>query len=148
MIWVDSHSRVDEGVTVGRINHLLFTDDLALLTSSQQRLQHALHRFSAACDRAGVKISTKKRSIMSLQKTKAVYAASERQYTAAGGEDQVPKGVFTSDGRRNEEIDTRIGKANVFCVRFIALWSQTGALKHCKAVDFLFVFCSDPYLCS
>ena len=29
---------------------------------------------------------------MSLYKTKAMYAASERQYTAAGGEVQVPRG--------------------------------------------------------
>jgi len=29
---------------------------------------------------------------MSLYKPKAVYAASERQYTAAGGEVQVPRG--------------------------------------------------------
>jgi len=38
MNWIDSHSQVDEGVTVGsyRINHLLFADDLVLLASSQQ----------------------------------------------------------------------------------------------------------------
>jgi len=83
---------------------------------------------------------------MSLQKTKAVYAASERQYTAAGGEDQVPSGVFTSDGRRNEETDTRIGKANVFCVRFIALWSQNGCFQTLQSCRFLnrFLFRSLP----
>jgi len=59
---IDSHSRVEDCVTVGscRIIRLLFADDLVLLASSQQDLQHALDRFSAACDRAGMKISTKK----------------------------------------------------------------------------------------
>jgi len=61
MDWIDSHSRVDEGVTVGsyRINRLYFADDLVLLASFQQCLQHALDRFSAACDRTGMKINTK-----------------------------------------------------------------------------------------
>jgi len=49
---------------------------------------------------------------MSLYKLKAVYVASERQYTATGAEVQAPWGgtAFTSYGRRSEEIDTRIGK--------------------------------------
>jgi len=38
MNWIDSHSRVDKGVTVGscQINRLLFADDLVLLAYSQQ----------------------------------------------------------------------------------------------------------------
>jgi len=36
----------------------LFADDLVLLAFSQQALQHALDRFSVACDQAGMKIST------------------------------------------------------------------------------------------
>ena len=40
MNWINSHSRVDEGVTVGscRINRVLFADDLVLLASSQNRV--------------------------------------------------------------------------------------------------------------
>jgi len=62
---IDSHSRVEVGVTAGscRINHLVFADDLVLLASSQQGLQHALDRFSAASDRAGMKINTKKTEV-------------------------------------------------------------------------------------
>ena len=48
---------------------------------------------------------------MSLYKAKAVYTASERQYTPAGGEVQIPWVVFTSDWRRSEEIDTRNDKS-------------------------------------
>jgi len=43
---------------------------------------------------------------MTLHKPKAVYAASERQYTAAGEEVQAPRSGIC------EEIDTWIGKAN------------------------------------
>jgi len=66
MNWIDSHSRVDESVTVGncRINRLLFADDLILLASSQQSIQHALDRFCAACDRARMKISTKNTEVL------------------------------------------------------------------------------------
>jgi len=44
MSWMDNHSGVEEGVTVVscRIKGLLFVDDLVLLASSQQSLQHPL----------------------------------------------------------------------------------------------------------
>jgi len=44
---VDSHSRVNEVVTVGscRINPLPIAEDLVLLAFSQQGLQQALNRF-------------------------------------------------------------------------------------------------------
>jgi len=45
---------------------------------------------------------------MFLLELKAVCAASERQYTVAGGEGM----LLTSDERRNKEIDTRIGKVD------------------------------------
>jgi len=47
---------------------------------------------------------------MSLYKPKAVYAASEWQYAASGGEVHVPRGVIYEWWE--EEIDTRIVKAN------------------------------------
>jgi len=52
MNWIDSHSRVDKGVTVGscRIDCLLFVDNLVLFASSKQGLQHVLDNFSAECD--------------------------------------------------------------------------------------------------
>jgi len=45
--------------------------------------------------------------------------------------------VFTSDGRQNEEIDTRIGKSNaVPRVGFIALWSQNGSFETLTSCQF------------
>jgi len=63
---IDSHSRVNEGITSRncRINRLRFTDDLVMFSSSEQRLQHALGRFSAVCDLARMKISMKKTELL------------------------------------------------------------------------------------
>ena len=57
MNWIDKHSQVDEGITIGtsRVNRLLFADDLTLLATSEGDLQHALDRFATACDKAGMK---------------------------------------------------------------------------------------------
>jgi len=49
---------------------------------------------------------------VSLQ-TKAVYTASERHYTSAGGGVQVPRaGIYVWQKEEPQEIDTRIGKDN------------------------------------
>ena len=49
---------------------------------------------------------------MSLKTPKAVFSASARKYTAAGGAFKHIGVVFRSDESRNKGIDTRIGKAN------------------------------------
>jgi len=63
--------------------------------SSQQGVQHAFDRFSDACDQEGTKISSKKIEVLgyvSLKTSKAVFSASERKYTASGGDVQGPCG--------------------------------------------------------
>jgi len=55
---------------------------------------------------------------MSRCKPKAVYAASQQQYTAAGGEVKYLGMVFTSGGRQSEEIDIRVGKTNAVLCEF------------------------------
>jgi len=88
MNWIDSHRRVDKAVTVGNcsMNRLLLrTNWCYIRESSQQGLQHAFDRFSAACDQAGTKISSEKiEALLSLKIPKAVFSASEQKYTAAG----------------------------------------------------------------
>jgi len=70
MNWIDSHNRVDKGVTVGNcITHpLSFANDLVLLATSQQALQNALDRFSAVCIQAGTKISPKMTDVLCLSR--------------------------------------------------------------------------------
>jgi len=50
MNWIDSHTRVDEGITVERcgIDRLLFAGDSVPLAYSDHDLQHAFDRFAAA----------------------------------------------------------------------------------------------------
>jgi len=78
---------------------------------------------------------------MSLYKPKAVYAANERQYTAAGGEVQVPRGGFTSDGRRSaRRLIHGLVKLTQFCVSFIALWTKREPSNTAKLSVFTSVF--------
>ena len=115
MTWIDTHSRVDGGVTVGacRINRLLFADDLVLLTSSQQSLQHALDRFSAACNQTRLKIITKNTEVLCLSTNPRQCMLQVSGNTLQQVEKFKHLGVvFASDARWSKEIDTRIGKAN------------------------------------
>jgi len=59
---------------------------------------------------------------LSLKTPKAVFSASERESTAAGGAFKHLGVVFTSDKCRNKGIDTLIGKANAVLHEFIAPW--------------------------
>jgi len=79
MNWIDSHSRVDKGVTIGscKISRFLFANDFVLLAFSEQGiqhtfdeegLQHALDRFPAVCDQAGMKISSKNTGVLCLSR--------------------------------------------------------------------------------
>jgi len=72
MNWIDSHRRVDKGVTVGncRMNRLIFADELVLHAwmqpTSQQGLKLAFDRFSAACDQEGTKTNPRNIEVLCL----------------------------------------------------------------------------------
>ncbi|KAI3360238.1 hypothetical protein L3Q82_014551, partial [Scortum barcoo] len=63
-------ARGRKGVWFGnhRISSLLFADDVVLLASSSQDLQHVLERFAAECEAAGMRISTSKSEAMVLDR--------------------------------------------------------------------------------
>ncbi|KAI3371769.1 hypothetical protein L3Q82_024322 [Scortum barcoo] len=65
---ISRRSQGPEGVRFGnhRISSLLFADDVVLLASSSQDLQHVLERFAAECEAAGMRISTSKSEAMVL----------------------------------------------------------------------------------
>ncbi|KAK3524537.1 hypothetical protein QTP70_029847, partial [Hemibagrus guttatus] len=103
-----------EGVRFGdhRISSLIFADDVVLLAPSSLDLQHALGRFAAECEAAGMRVSTSKSEAMVLDQKKVACTLQ------VGGEvlPQVEQfkyfGVlFTSEGRMDREIDRRIGAA-------------------------------------
>ncbi|KAK7929823.1 hypothetical protein WMY93_006218 [Mugilogobius chulae] len=69
---ISRRSQGPEGVQFGdhRISSLLFADDVALMASSNQDLQHALGRFAAECEAAEMKISSSKSEAMVLDRKK------------------------------------------------------------------------------
>jgi len=58
MNWIDKRNY--------KINRLFFANDLVLLSSTESGLQRALSDFTAACDNAGMKISTTKTEVLHL----------------------------------------------------------------------------------
>nr|XP_054589525.1 RNA-directed DNA polymerase from mobile element jockey isoform X1 [Nothobranchius furzeri] len=112
---ISRRSRGVECVEFGgrRISSLLFADDVVLLASSSSDLQLLLGRFAAECEAAGMRISTSKSETMVLDRKRVAC------HLRVGGEvlPQVEEfkylGIlFTSEGRRDREIDRRIGSAS------------------------------------
>jgi len=68
---IDIHSGVTEGVTSGCCwtNRLIFADDVVVLASSEQGLQHARGSFIAACDQVEINICTTKADILCLSRS-------------------------------------------------------------------------------
>ena len=102
MNWMDKLSRTDECFTIARCKNsqLLFADDLVLLASSESGLQHGLNGFAAACDIAGMKISTFKTEVLhllinSVQRSLKVGRVSLKQVEKFNYLDV----AFASDGR-------------------------------------------------
>ncbi|KAI3372506.1 hypothetical protein L3Q82_022982 [Scortum barcoo] len=77
-----------------RISSLLFADDVVLLASSSQDLQHVLERFAAECEAAGMRISTSKSEAMVLDRKRvACPLRVEWRGPASSGGVQVSRGL-------------------------------------------------------
>ncbi|KAK3528006.1 hypothetical protein QTP86_013119 [Hemibagrus guttatus] len=103
-----------EGVRFGdhRISSLIFADDVVLLASSSLDLQHALGRFAAECEAAGMRVSTSKSEAMVLDRKKVACTLQVGGEVLPQVEEFKYLGVlFTSEGRMDHEIDRRIGAA-------------------------------------
>ena len=115
MNWIEKCCQADECATIGncKISRLLFADDLVLLSSKESGLQRALNSFADAYNTAGMKISTAKTEVLHLSRNPDQCVLQVNGATLK----QVEKfkylgGAFTSDGRQDEELDTRVGKAS------------------------------------
>ncbi|KAI3374016.1 hypothetical protein L3Q82_022572 [Scortum barcoo] len=89
-------SQGPEGVRFGnhRILSLLFADDVVLLASSSQDLQHVLERFAAECEAAGMRISTSKSEAMVLDRKRVACPLRVRwRGPASSGGVQVSRGL-------------------------------------------------------
>ncbi|XP_048870381.1 uncharacterized protein LOC125742436 [Brienomyrus brachyistius] len=122
-----------EGVQFGglRIASLLFADDVVLLASSAGDLQRALGRFAAECEAAGMRISTSKSETMVLNRKQVDCPLQIRAEILPQVEEFKYLGVsFTSEGRRDRELDRRVGAASAV---FQALHRFVVAKKELKA---------------
>ncbi|TWW62402.1 hypothetical protein D4764_04G0010490 [Takifugu flavidus] len=96
-----------------RIASLLFADDVVLLASSARDLQLSLDRFAAACEAAGMRISTSKSEAMVLDRKKVECLLRVKEEILPQVEEFKYLGVlFTSEGRMEREVDRRIGAAS------------------------------------
>ena len=122
MNWMDKLSRTNECVTIKnyKSNQLLFADNLVLLTSSESGLQHALNGFAAACDIAEAKISTSNIEVLQFSRNPFKFSRNPVEYfvqvsgVSLKQEEKFKylRVPFTSDGRQDEELDVRSGKAS------------------------------------
>ncbi|KAI3352517.1 hypothetical protein L3Q82_005461 [Scortum barcoo] len=93
---ISRRSQGPEGVRFGnhRISSLLFADDVVLLASSSQDLQHVLERFAAECEAAGMRISTSKSEAMASRPEKGgVPSPGGWRGPASSGGVQVSRGL-------------------------------------------------------
>ena len=97
-----------------QLNCLLFADDLVLLSFTESGLQCALNRFTDASNTAGIKISTAKTELLHFSRNPDQCVLQVNGAIVKQVEKFKYLGVaFTSGGRQDEELVTRIGKANV-----------------------------------
>ncbi|KAK3510413.1 hypothetical protein QTP70_005909 [Hemibagrus guttatus] len=86
--------------------------DVVLLAPSSLDLQHALGRFAAECEAAGMRVSTSKSEAMVLNRKKVACTLQVGGEVRPQVEEFKYLGVlFTSEGRMDREIDRRIGAA-------------------------------------
>ncbi|KAI3374830.1 hypothetical protein L3Q82_021372 [Scortum barcoo] len=105
--------RRESGFGNHRISSLLFADDVVLMASSGQDLQHVLERFAAECEAAGMRISTSKSEAMVLDRKRVACPLQVGGEVLPQVEEFKYLGVlFTSEGKIEREIDRRIGAAS------------------------------------
>ncbi|KAK3542716.1 hypothetical protein QTP70_000099 [Hemibagrus guttatus] len=111
---ISRHSQGLEGVRFGdhRISSLIFAEDVVLLAPSSLDLQHALGRFAAECEAAGMRDSTSKSEAMVLSRKKVACTLQIGGELLPQVEEFKYLGVlFTSEGRMDREIDRWSGAA-------------------------------------
>ncbi|KAI3364645.1 hypothetical protein L3Q82_011429 [Scortum barcoo] len=125
-------SQGPEGVRFGnhRISSLLFADDVVLLASSSQDLQHVLERFAAECEAAGMRISTSKSEAMVLDRKRVACPLQVSGEVLPQVEEFKYLGVlFTSEGKIEREIDRRIGAASHAVMRTVVVKKELSREK-------------------
>ncbi|KAI3363831.1 hypothetical protein L3Q82_001434 [Scortum barcoo] len=113
---ISRRSQGPEGVRFGnhRISSLLFVDDVVLMASSGQDLQHVLERFAAECEAAGMRISTSKNPRPWFSTGKGWHALSRwvERSCLKWRSSSISGSCSRVRGKMEREIDRRIGAAS------------------------------------
>ena len=115
MNWIDKCSKAEKCAMIGncKISRLLFNDDLVLLSSTESGLRRALNSFADAWELAGIKIITTKTEVLHLSRNPDQCVLQVNGATLKQVEKLKYLGVaFTSDGRQDGELDSRIDNAS------------------------------------
>jgi len=124
--------------TAGWTVCVLRTNWCCMRGSSQQGLQHAFDRFSAACDQAGTKISTKKIEVLCLSRHPRQCILQVSGKTLQQLETFKYLGVvFTSDRSRNKGIDTWTDKTNAVLRELYCSVVTKGRFRRPQSIQFL-----------
>ncbi|KAI3371941.1 hypothetical protein L3Q82_006813 [Scortum barcoo] len=112
-------------------------NDVVLLASSSQDLQHVLERFAAECEAAGMRISTSKSEAMVLDRKRVACPLWVGGEVLPQVEEFKYLGVlFTSEGKMEREIDRRIGAASAgYAVGVPDRRGEEGAESKGEALD-------------
>ncbi|KAI3355762.1 hypothetical protein L3Q82_004334 [Scortum barcoo] len=134
---ISRRSQGPEGVRFGnhRISSLLFADDVVLLASSSQDLQHVLERFAAECEgeAAGMRISTSKSEAMVLDRKRVACPLRVGGEVLPQVEEFKYLGVlFTSEGKMEREIDRRIDWCSVHAVMRVSVYRTVVVKKELR----------------
>uniref|UniRef100_A0A3B5Q4K1 Reverse transcriptase domain-containing protein n=1 Tax=Xiphophorus maculatus TaxID=8083 RepID=A0A3B5Q4K1_XIPMA len=112
---ISRRSQGVEGIRFGglRISSLLFADDVVLLASSDRDLRLSLERFAAECEAAGMRISASKSEAMVLSRKRVECLLRVRGGVLPQVEEfKYLRILFANGGRREREINRRIGAAS------------------------------------
>ncbi|KAI3360388.1 hypothetical protein L3Q82_002299 [Scortum barcoo] len=135
-----------------QISSLLFADDVVLMASSGQDLQHVLERFAAECEAAGMRISTSKSEAMVLDRKRVACPLRVGGEVLPQVEEFKYLGVlFTSEGKMEREIDRRIGAVSAVMARRCTGPGQVKELSRkleARSLDLPVNLCSHPHLWS
>ena len=120
-----SRLKANTKVTELLIRDLLFADDAAVATHSEQSLQNLMKKFSDACDNFGLTISLKKTEILT-QETETPPAIKIGDHQLSVVEQFTYLGsTITGNLSLDKELDKRIGKATSTMARLTTkVWSN------------------------
>nr|VZI48306.1 unnamed protein product [Spirometra erinaceieuropaei] len=133
-------------VSTTTVHELLFADDCALNTTSEEEMQRSMHLFSAACENLGLVINTQKTVVMHQPQPNSATAPNEPQISVNGTQLRVVENfpylgsTLSRNTKIDDEVANSISKASQAFGRLQStVWNRHGLqmstkLKKYKAV--------------